>query len=195
MLAVYVFLVVFSGQLISWIGSTQLSEWAHNIYLFLTRSPLARNQKNLRSTILKTKSEFQATSSQDEFAKWARLRRKMDKELQELDNLNKQIASDRTQFTALFSTVLWVMTSGLQFVLISWYRSSPVLLLPPGWFPPTIVWFLSFPSAPYGAISTTVWALICKRALSVLAKMMTDSLGVLFGSKPTTESAEKPVAH
>lgn len=66
------------------------------------------------------------------------------------DFVDKQIGSARTQFSALFSTVLWAFTSGLQFVLVSWYRSSPVFFLPPGWFPPALVWLLGFPSAPYG---------------------------------------------
>ncbi|KAG0150875.1 hypothetical protein CROQUDRAFT_668226 [Cronartium quercuum f. sp. fusiforme G11] len=191
MIAVYVFLVIFTGQLISWVGKTQLSEWAHALYLFLTRSPLARTQRNLRTTVLKTKSELQATSSQDEFAKWARLRRKMDKELQELDTLNKQIASDRTQFSALFSTLLWVFTSGLQFLLVSWYRTNPVFFLPTGWFPPTMVWLLGFPSAPYGAVSTTVWALVCKRALSVSVRMIGDSFGLFTGPDPPATSSPK----
>ncbi|KAI9600742.1 hypothetical protein H4Q26_000533 [Puccinia striiformis f. sp. tritici PST-130] len=82
-------------------------------------------------------------------AKWARLRRKIDKDLVDLEVLNKEISTAKVQFASLFSSLLWTFTSGFQFVLISWYRRSPVFFIPQDWFPSPIVWILSFPSAPY----------------------------------------------
>jgi hypothetical protein len=59
------------------------------LYLWITGSSLLKNQARLKTQILKTKVEFQATSSQDQFAKWARLRRKMDKDLADLEALSQ----------------------------------------------------------------------------------------------------------
>ncbi|CAH7684802.1 WRB/Get1 family [Phakopsora pachyrhizi] len=181
MLAVYVFLVIFSGRLIRWIGQTRLNDWAHSFFLLATRSKLSKDRKKLKSEILKTKLEFQSTSSQDEFAKWARLRRKMDKEVADLENLNKQITSARAKFSTAFSSVIWTFTTGLQLVLVSWHRKTPVFFLPQDWFPPMIVWILGLPSAPYGAVSTTVWSMVCKRALSVISGLILDIFTMIFG--------------
>ncbi|POV94853.1 hypothetical protein PSTT_16610, partial [Puccinia striiformis] len=153
----------------------------HNLYLWITGSSLLKKQINLKSQILKTKVEFQATSSQDQFAKWARLRRKIDKDLVDLEVLNKEISTAKVQFASLFSSLLWTFTSGFQFVLISWYRRSPVFFIPQDWFPSPIVWILSFPSAPYGAVSTTVWTIVCKRALALVGAILVDTFGIFSG--------------
>ncbi|KNZ62762.1 protein GET1 [Puccinia sorghi] len=195
MLGFYIFFLVATAQLIQWIGKTKLIDWVayinfrrtllaktHNLYLWITGSSLLKDQARLKTQILKTKVEFQATSSQDQFAKWARLRRKMDKDLADLEALNKEISAAKTQFSALFSSLLWMFTSGFQFVLISWYRRSPVFFLPQDWFPAPIVWILSFPSAPYGAVSTTVWGFICKRALALGGAILVDTFGVSSGA-------------
>ncbi|MBW0581349.1 hypothetical protein O181_121064 [Austropuccinia psidii MF-1] len=115
----------------------------------------------------------------------------MDKEMAELENLNKQISSARMQFSALFSTLLWAFTTGLQFALVSWYRKSPVLFIPQDWFPPLVLWILAFPSAPYGSVSTTVWTLVCKRSLGQVGDLVSDLLGLAFVSH---KAQEQPTA-
>ena len=42
----------------------------------------------MRNQIIQDKAELRATSSQDEFAKWARLRRKIDKAVTDLETLS-----------------------------------------------------------------------------------------------------------
>jgi tail-anchored protein insertion receptor len=59
------------------------------IYIRLFYSKLSSRQSNLKSTILSTKSELLATSAQDQFAKWAKLRRSVDKGLQDLDKTSE----------------------------------------------------------------------------------------------------------
>ena len=45
-------------------------------------------QETLRHSILVTKKELLETSAQDQFAKWAKLRRKVDKELADLEKIS-----------------------------------------------------------------------------------------------------------
>ena len=58
------------------------------MYLRVSRSPLAARQRALKSEILTTKSELLKTSAQDQFAKWAKLRRSVDKGLADLEKLS-----------------------------------------------------------------------------------------------------------
>jgi len=57
----------------------------YDLYLRVSHSPLAARQRALKSEILTTKSEFLKTSGQDQFAKWAKLRRSVDKGLADLE--------------------------------------------------------------------------------------------------------------
>ena len=62
---------------------------AYALYLRLTRSATFAQQQALKSEILATKSELLKTSAQDQFAKWAKLRRSVDKGLADLEKLSE----------------------------------------------------------------------------------------------------------
>lgn len=49
----------------------------------------AEKQRKLKAKILATKAELLQTSAQDQFAKWAKLRRSVDKGLADLEKLSK----------------------------------------------------------------------------------------------------------
>ncbi|KIK02704.1 hypothetical protein K443DRAFT_677426 [Laccaria amethystina LaAM-08-1] len=148
-LLITIFLLVFITQLVSWIGQTVLLELAYALYLRLTRSAAFARQQALKSEILATKSELLKTSAQDQFAKWAKLRRSVDKGLADLEKLNSQIASSKSSFSLKFNSAIWILTTGVQFVVGWWYRRQPVFYLPEGWFGP-LAWWLAFPFAPAG---------------------------------------------
>jgi hypothetical protein len=61
----------------------------YDLYLRITLSPMAMRQRALKSEILSTKSELLTTSAQDQFAKWAKLRRSVDKGLADLEKLSE----------------------------------------------------------------------------------------------------------
>lgn len=62
-----------------------------NIYIStpLGTSKQIREQRLLQQSYLKVRSDLAATSSQDEFAKWAKLRRQHDKMLEELEKKSR----------------------------------------------------------------------------------------------------------
>ncbi|PFH53715.1 hypothetical protein AMATHDRAFT_949 [Amanita thiersii Skay4041] len=175
-LLITIFMLTFATQLISWIGQAVLLETAYNLYLRLVNSDLATRQRKLRKDILTTKSELMKTSAQDQFAKWAKLRRSVDKGLSELEKINSEIASNKTTFSVKFNSVIWIFTTGLQFIVGWWYRKTAVFYLPKGWFGP-LTWWLSFPFAPKGSISVGVWQMACKRVLVVCGKVVKDFAG------------------
>lgn len=133
-------------------------------------------QRKLKAELLTTKKELMQTSAQDQFAKWAKLRRSVDKGIAELEKLSEshsscpgcgghgprflclssdaflpdtELSTTKSAFSAQFNTLVWVLTTGLQFAIGWWYRRSAVFYLPPNWFGP-LTWTLALPFAPQG---------------------------------------------
>lgn len=67
----------------------------------------------------------------------------------------------------LFKGLMFLVTTVMPFFVTSWYSKTPIFWLPPGehsWFGP-LGWFLALPRAPRGAVSSTVWQMVCSRTL------------------------------
>ena len=62
---------------------------AYAVYLRLFYSAKVAQQKKLKTEILANKKELLQTSAQDQFAKWAKLRRSVDKGLADLEKLSE----------------------------------------------------------------------------------------------------------
>jgi hypothetical protein len=58
---------------------------AFSVHQFFVSGSTLQNQRQLKGDLLKAKLELDGTSSQNEFAKWAKLRRKLDKLVAELE--------------------------------------------------------------------------------------------------------------
>jgi hypothetical protein len=58
------------------------------VYLRVFHSATAAQQRKLKSELLALKAELLRTSAQDQFAKWAKLRRSVDKGLADLEKLS-----------------------------------------------------------------------------------------------------------
>jgi tail-anchored protein insertion receptor len=56
-----------------------------NLYTSLTAPTATAEQRDLKARFMKVRTEMNGTSSQDEFARWAKLRRQHDKLLEELE--------------------------------------------------------------------------------------------------------------
>lgn len=61
----------------------------------------------------------------------------------------------KASFEMKFKGLLWFITSGIQFLMVAWYRRSPVFYLPMRWFGPA-EWILSMPFAERGMPCTFV---------------------------------------
>ncbi|KAJ3530583.1 hypothetical protein NM688_g7689 [Phlebia brevispora] len=192
-----IFTLVFVTEFISWIGKSVLLEFVYALYLRIFYSAKVTKQKTLKSEILKNKKELLQTSAQNQFAKWAKLRRSVDKGLAELEKLNSELASTKTMFGVKFNTAIWICTAGLQLVIGWWYRKAAVFYLPPGWFGP-ITWWLAFPFAPSGSVSCGVWQMACKRVIKLSERIVRDlasrpgpSEPVAVPSGETKEASDK----
>ncbi|KAG0268373.1 GET complex subunit get1 [Actinomortierella ambigua] len=182
-LAVVVLLVVWLAELVNLIGKAYFTAVAYHLYLNVMFKDKVAKQRLLKKEVLTLKNELGRTSSQDEFAKWAKLRRKMDGRVADLDKLTSDLHMTRASFELKFKGVLWFVTSGLQFILVFWYRRSPVFYLPYGWFGPA-EFFLALPFSERGSVSISVWFFFCRKVVHLVASNLATFIPAVRALKP-----------
>ncbi|KAK9469120.1 WRB/Get1 family, partial [Lipomyces arxii] len=155
--------VVVFNAFISAIGSDNLAEYIWHLWTTFAPTEAARNVRKLRQlqreAILKS-TEQANTSSQDEFAKWAKLNRQVDKLKTEIETLGRKIGTRRQFFKTQIKRSIWLSTTGMKFFVRIKYRKAAVFWLPKGMFPSAVEWILSLTSAPKGSVSVSVWFMI-----------------------------------
>ncbi|KAF3082562.1 GET complex subunit get1 [Orbilia oligospora] len=127
----------------------------------------AKKLRQQQAEILRIRKEMTTISSQDEFAKWAKLRREHDRRAAESEKLSEIVDTHKMRFSQAISTTRWLLFSGLGFFIQFWYRREPVFWLPNGWIPDYVEWGLCFPQAPRGSVSVNVWG-ACTAAVAAL---------------------------
>ncbi|OKL58966.1 Protein get1 [Talaromyces atroroseus] len=177
-LLLLVFFLQLAIYIINTIGASTIDNLLWLLYL---RSPFpiskdARKNSELKRDVVQLKREMNATSSQDEFAKWAKLRRRHDKAMDEYEAMNRSLNSRKTSFQFSIKTARWLSTTGLRFFLQFYYTKTPVFELPAGWFPYPVEWILSFPRAPLGSVSNQVWGSACAAAITLVGDMIVAAL-------------------
>ncbi|KAJ5081467.1 hypothetical protein NUU61_009731 [Penicillium alfredii] len=171
--------------LVNTIGATTIDSvvWLLFLKLPTSTSRQAREQQRLKREVLQLKREMNNTSSQDEFAKWAKLRRRHDKTMEEYEAMNKTLTSQKASFDWTVKTARWLSTNGLKIFLQFWYSRTPVFALPAGWLPYYVEWMLSFPRAPVGSVSIQVWSSVCAATIAVLTEIVGSVLVLVAGRK------------
>lgn len=117
--------------------------------------------------------ELQSISAQDEFSKWAKVRRRVDKQVNELEALNTSLTSHRGSFNTVIKVLIFALTTGLQWSFSARYSRDAIVYLPKDWFGP-LTWFLGLPFAPAGALSCGIYVMLIKRVVGVLTRITSD---------------------
>lgn len=162
------------------------------------------SQAKLKAEIIRLKRELQSTSSQDEFAKWAKLRRQHDKAMAEYEQQCKDqgsefglhradhssfvgaagsIQSFRSTFDKAMTAARWLGTNGLRALLQFWYQKEPLFWMPKRWVPVYIEWILSFPRAPIGSVSIQMWAISCGTVIRLIGAALVAAWVLIQTSK------------
>lgn len=188
-LIVTILLVAFFTQLVNWIGKSVLLNLFYSAHSYIFNKKNVQRHRQLQKDILLTKQELLQTSAQDQFAKWAKLRRKVDKGLEDLEKSNSVLSASKTSFSRKFNVILWCLTSGAQYGIGWWYGKTAVFYVPPGWFGP-LQWWLALPFAPLGAVSVGVWQMACSRVLRILENIVKD-IADLRSAQPESQPTEK----
>ncbi|KAF8439193.1 CHD5-like protein-domain-containing protein [Terfezia claveryi] len=147
-------------------------------------------QQNLRVEVFRLKKDLRTTSAQDEFAKWAKLRRNHDAKVARLEVLNSEISSTRLKFTSQTRILRFLLTTGFRIGVQIYYFKSPVFYIPKGWVPGYFELLLAFPKAPRGSVSVQAWALACGTVVElVVGKVLIGGVGGLV--KNATEKKRR----
>ncbi|KAF9982313.1 GET complex subunit get1 [Mortierella antarctica] len=182
-LAFGVLLVVLLTELINLIGKTHFTAMAYDLYLKIAHKERVVKQRQLKKEILTLKNDLARTSSQDEFAKWAKLRRKMDSKIVDLEKLTSDLHVSKASFEIKFKSLLWFITNGIQFLMVAWFRRSPVFYLPQGWFGPAER-ILSLPFAERGSVSIAIWFYFCRKFVLLLSSNLAEFIPAVKALKP-----------
>ncbi|KAI9026661.1 WRB/Get1 family [Phycomyces nitens] len=176
-LPITIFLLVLGTELLLYIGYEYVASAAYDLYSQWTNDSKVIKHNKLKQDVLRMKSDLSKTSSQDEFAKWAKMRRKLDKGVADQEKMSSEIAYSKTAFELKVKSTIWFFIHGSQLVMVMWFYKRAVLYLPPGWFGPA-QWLLSFPFAPAGSISVAVWFAACRKTIKAVASTANGLYGL-----------------
>lgn len=166
--------IVLFNSFIALIGQSAISTFLYTvIFTYILPSDVHKKQKTLKQEILAGRRELQTISAQDEFSKWAKVRRRVDKQSGELEALNTSLASHRSSFNTVIKVLIFALTTGLQWSFSARYSRDAIVYLPRDWFGP-LTWFLGLPFAPAGALSCGIYVMLIKRVIGVVTRITTD---------------------
>ncbi|EGR47016.1 uncharacterized protein TRIREDRAFT_109385 [Trichoderma reesei QM6a] len=195
-LMLIVFLVEATVSFINAVGAAKINDmlWTLINFLPVPTSKAAAEQRKLQAEYLAVRREMNATSSQDEFAKWAKLRRKHDKLLEQLETTKKSLETARSRFDSTLTALRLLITRAPQYIIPFWYATEPMFWLPYGWFPYYAEWIISFPRAPLGSVSIASWQLACTGIVTLLRDLLTFVFKLLLGAKQPEAPVPAPGA-
>ncbi|KAH0613145.1 uncharacterized protein H6S33_009525 [Morchella sextelata] len=182
-------------HVVNTLGAQQINNLLWSLYNSLpfssSRADVA-NRKALQREILLLRAQLRATSSQDEFANWAKLSRALDKKVAEFEKLNTSISAARVAFDSKTRVVRWILTSGLRWFVLFWYNKEPMFWMPEGWVPGYVEWALSFPKAPIGSVSIQVWSFAVGQVVNLISGIIMHFFAVFsdkYGKTPVAMPA------
>ncbi|KAI1506538.1 CHD5 domain-containing protein [Biscogniauxia marginata] len=191
-LLLVVLLVELVVHLVNTIGAATINNLLWNLYLALptqTAKQAAEKQK-IQQEYLTIRRDLNTTSSQDQFARWAKLRRQHDKLLEQLEKIKSSHDASKAKFDRTAGIIRWTATSGVKFILPWIYGKQPMFWLPSGWFPYYVEWILSFPRAPLGSVSIVSWQAACTGVVILTS----DTIKAILGLALATKQAQKQPA-
>jgi tail-anchored protein insertion receptor len=182
--------------------------WAlYNKLPFAKSSSAEKEGAQMRKELLRANNELRSTSAQDDFAKWARLRRKVDKMQDEykifsafrclrllrrwlISILAKTNRDFKSSFVFYINGARMLVTYGFQFYIQIRFSRHAIFWLPKGWLPWFGEWVVSFPAAPRGAVSLQAWQLACRAVIGMIADAILATVALLRGQLGTGSGAE-----
>ncbi|KAG0430849.1 hypothetical protein HPB47_022306 [Ixodes persulcatus] len=126
-------------------------------------------ESNLRRQVCDLRAELGGISIVDEFAKYAKIQRKINKMSEELSHQG-QLKSTYTFKVRLAATAILYALMAITVAYLVWnYRSQPIVVLPEQWLSP--IGSLLSPSATApGGIGLTPWLLVSSSVGRLIAK-------------------------
>ncbi|KAJ2351990.1 GET complex subunit get1 [Coemansia erecta] len=161
-LAVLIFVLEALAAAVDAVGYGSIAAAMWSTYCRATGNRKAGERLELKAAIMTLRRELHTVSSVDEFARWAKMKRRLDALSASFETVSSDLAVERTAFELYVNMVLRVVVYGLRAGVNLYNYRVAVFYVPASWFYP-VLWFLSLPAAPMGSVSVTVWSFACNR--------------------------------
>ncbi|KAM9811716.1 guided entry of tail-anchored proteins factor 1 [Syngnathus typhle] len=139
-----------------------------NISSFLSRMVQkdAEQENYMRVEIQAMKKEQSSISMMDEFARHARLERKINKMTDKLKTHVQSRTAQQAKMKWVVNIVFYLLQAALMISLIWQYYSDPVTVLPSKWIAP-VERLVAFPTGVAGGVGITCWLVVCNKVVTL----------------------------
>uniref|UniRef100_A0A3P9JPX1 Guided entry of tail-anchored proteins factor 1 n=1 Tax=Oryzias latipes TaxID=8090 RepID=A0A3P9JPX1_ORYLA len=124
----------------------------------------AEQESEMRTEIQGMKMEQSSISMMDEFAKYARLERKINKTTDKLKTHVKSRTAQQAKVKWVVNIVFYISQAALMVSLIWKYYSDPVTVVPSRWIAP-VERLVAFPTGVPGGVGITCWLVVCNKVV------------------------------
>ncbi|XP_057553560.1 guided entry of tail-anchored proteins factor 1 isoform X1 [Hippopotamus amphibius kiboko] len=127
----------------------------------------AEQESQMRAEIQGMKQELSTVNMMDEFARYARLERKINKMTDKLKTHVKARTAQLAKIKWVISVAFYVLQAALMVSLIWKYYSVPVAVVPSKWITP-LDRLVAFPTRVAGGVGITCWILVCNKVVAIV---------------------------
>ncbi|KAM9388618.1 guided entry of tail-anchored proteins factor 1 [Phaethornis superciliosus] len=127
----------------------------------------AEQESQMRAEIQSMKQELSTISMMDEFARYARLERKINKMTDKLKTHVKARTAQLAKIKWVINIVFYILQAALMISLIWKYYSEPVTVLPSKWLAP-LERLVAFPTGVAGGVGITCWLVVCNKVVAIM---------------------------
>ncbi|NXP39881.1 WRB protein, partial [Leiothrix lutea] len=125
----------------------------------------AEQESQMRAEIQAMKQELATISMMDEFARYARLERKINKMTDKLKTHGTVSLFQKKKDFLFLKSIL--SRAALMISLIWKYYSEPVTVLPSKWLAP-LERLVAFPTGVAGGVGITCWLVVCNKVVAIM---------------------------
>ncbi|XP_062407800.1 guided entry of tail-anchored proteins factor 1 [Sardina pilchardus] len=126
----------------------------------------AEQEMEMRTQIQEMKKELSSISMMDEFARYARLERKINKMTNMLKTHVKSRTAHQAKMKWIVNIVFYILQAVLMISLIWKYYADPVTVVPSKWIAP-LERLVAFPSGVAGGVGITCWLVVCNKVVAI----------------------------
>ncbi|XP_021359233.1 tail-anchored protein insertion receptor WRB-like [Mizuhopecten yessoensis] len=121
---------------------------------------VSNEELNLRSQVRELKAEQDIISMTDEFARYAKIQRRIDKIMAQVKESNSARMQKSSLLSLLVRIGIYVIQAFTMLALVFRYRNEPLLMFPSEWFYP-LEKFVALPTGIPGGLGIACWIMVC----------------------------------
>ncbi|XP_075565551.1 guided entry of tail-anchored proteins factor 1 isoform X2 [Pelecanus crispus] len=147
--------------------TSKLCDCQINLHISRLLQKDAEQESQMRAEIQNMKQELSTISMMDEFARYARLERKINKMTDKLKTHVKARTAQLAKIKWVINIVFYILQAALMISLIWKYYSEPVTVLPSKWLAP-LERLVAFPTGVAGGVGITCWLVVCNKVVAIM---------------------------